>query len=108
MSTLDVMSIMNLIFPILTVIGIAYRYRYTRRRGLTIMIPSLIYMAFYYGVFILCAHFVRDFEISSLQIPFRIGIIFITLSLLIYVVSDTISLRNLIEKYNEDIEEKYR
>jgi succinate dehydrogenase hydrophobic anchor subunit len=71
------------------------------------MIPSLVYMVVYYVVFLHFIHFHPEIDISVLQVPFRISVIFLTLSLLIYVVSDTIALRKIKRQYIDEIEEKF-
>jgi hypothetical protein len=71
-----------------------------------IIIPSLIYLILYYVIFVAMIHYHPDFEISILQVPFRIGILLLVLSLFIYVVSDTISLRIIRNNHNKEIEER--
>lgn len=63
-----------------------------------IMIPSLVYISVYYGVYMYFLNRVENFDILVFQTPFRIGVSLILLSLLIYVLSDTIALHYIRKK----------
>jgi NO-binding membrane sensor protein with MHYT domain len=102
----SVLSIFSILLPFVAMFVILWKYIYTKRTEILVMIPSLLYIAVYYGFFLWATHFMPNFEIQVLQIPFRIGVILILSSILIQNTYEAISLKILNKKHTRDIEEK--
>lgn len=77
----------NLLVSIFVFIAIVSLYRCTRRTSNLIMLPSMIYFAVYYGVY-LYSYKLPGFSASAFQLPSRIGISLILVCILIKILVD--------------------
>jgi len=104
MNLLAVFSFINAFIPICIIIGIVIRYRYTNRLGTLTLVPSLLFLTFYYTAFLIATH-ISTIDPEVWRVPFRLGLSLLLVSLLIHVTVDILSLRK-IRDYQREIEEK--
>ena len=93
MKLVDFFPYLNFALPLVLIGLFAYLYRLTHRYGAIAMMLPCIYMAVIYGIYIYNLHIDPQFQYRSLQIEIRLLLTLFAISLIVYVISEILSIK---------------
>ena len=104
MKLVDFFPYLNFILPIVLIGLFVYLYRLTGRYGALAMIFPCIYMTVIYGVYIYNILIYPDYQHHELQIEIRLLLSLFAISLVVYVISEILSIKANIKATKEFFE----
>lgn len=96
MTLFDILSVINLIVPLLVLCFIAIGYRLTGKIKVFILAPSMLYVFVYYLLYALLSH-TGHTRPHDWQVLFRLGLSLVLISILAYAV---VSLKDAKREYD--------